>query len=333
MTAVVAAIMVGRNDRRWLGPALTSLQRSAGQGNGFDLITYYVDNGSEDGSADFGRESFPAVRVIENGANLGFAAANNEPMRRALDGEVDYIFLVNPDTWTPPELLSRMTRFMQQWSGYGIVGPLQWAYRPGNTDEGEPSHNEWTVEALQAGERHVLHLNAPHLSPPPDPGTLRAPHTVEHAYVQGAALFARAAMLRHIGVFDETYHTFYEETDLCRRARMAGWRVSLLTDLGIYHKGAGGGSNPYRRQQMMRNKYYFLATDIDLHASDMMLIAAGWLSRDLVGNGVGGSSSLARAWLEVTGSAVWLAGRMASVRAQRRWQRALHRGKKTPIAG
>lgn len=324
-TPVVAAVMVGANNLTWIGPALTSLLISSGQGDGFDLVSCYVDNGSKDGSAEFVRSTFPTVQMIENGANLGFAAANNQAAQLALDDGVDYLFLVNPDTWTPPDLLLRMTRFMQRWPSYGIIGPLQWAYNhPGDTD-GQPSPNAWTIEALRAGERHVLHLSAPQLPPPPDPGTPRAPHTVEHAYVQGAALFARADMLRRIDIFDETYHTFYEETDLCRRARIAGWRVALLTDLGIYHKGAGGGASAYRRLQMMRNKYYFLLTDIDLPVSDMIKIAAGWLRRDLAGDGVGGPSSRPRAWLELARSTCWLASQLLAVSAQRRRQRGLRR--------
>jgi GT2 family glycosyltransferase len=83
--------------------------------------------------------------------------------------------------------------------------------------------------------------------------------------VQGAALYASSVALREIGLFDETYHTFYEEVDLCRRARLAGWRVALISELGIGHHGGGAtAGSVYRRRQMMRNKYYFLATDIEI---------------------------------------------------------------------
>lgn len=322
----VAAIMVGTNERAWLERALGSLQHSRGRCSAFHLTVYYVDNGSRDGSSDFVRRFFPEVRLIENSINIGFAAANNKAIREALAEDLDYVFLINPDTWTPPQLLLSMTRFMQQWPSYGVVGPLQWSYHAvGQAEVDQPSYNAWTLQALRAGERHVFYLNAPHLPSPADPGTPRAPHTIEHAYVQGAALFARVAMLASIGLFDETYHTFYEETDLCRRARLSGWRVALLSDLGIYHKGAGGESSAYRRTQMMRNKYYFLLTDIDLRAADMITVGTSWLRSDLAGEGVGGSSSRSRAWLELARSAGWLAGRIPSVASQRSKQRALRR--------
>lgn len=318
----VAAVIVGINDRDWLEPALTSLQFSDGQGDQFDLQVYYVDNASVDASADVAHQVLPTAQVVRNATNVGFAAANNVAIRQALAESVDFVFLVNPDTWTPRPLIGQLLRFMQDQPQYGIVGPLQWAYTPGETD-GEPTHNPWTKDALLAGERHVLHLNRPELKPPRGPATPRAPRTLEHAYVQGAALFARADMLRRIGIFDEMYHSFYEETDLCRRARVAGWRVALLADLGIYHRGAGGGASTYRRLQMMRNKYYFLLTDIDLAWRDAAAVAAGWLRRDLAGNGVGGHSSRPRAWLEVARSALWLASRLTTVLIRRRSQRIL----------
>lgn len=310
----VAAIMVGINDKRWLGPALASLTQSADQGSGYLLDIYYVDNNSADGSAAYVRESFPRVRVIENEANLGFARANNQVMRDALDDRADYVFLVNPDTFTPSELVGHLTAFMEEWRDYGIVGPLQWNYSGRDGRAEDP--NSWTKSALAAGESHGLAVNRASLLPPPDPGTPRAPHTLEHAYVQGAALFARAEMLRAIGIFDEAYHTFYEETDLCRRARLAGWRVALLTKYGIYHQGGEG--SPYRRLLMMRNKYYFLLTDIDMKAADMVAIAWGWLLRDLAGDGVGGRSTPGRAWLELARSTAWLLARIPGIIRRRR---------------
>src|SRR3712207_6038749 len=94
----VATITVGTNERAWLSRCLESLVAS--DATGLDLTVYYVDNASVDGSADMVRSQFPAVTVLENGRNLGFAAANNVGMRRALVEDADYIFLVNPDTFS-----------------------------------------------------------------------------------------------------------------------------------------------------------------------------------------------------------------------------------------
>lgn len=119
-----------------------------------------------------------------------------------------------------------------------------------------------------------------YLRPPPGRGTPRAPQTLEHAYMQGAALYAGCALLRRLGLFDEAYHTCYEEVDLCRRARLGGWRVALLTDLGIWHHGGGStAGSTYRRRQMMRNKYYYLATDVEIALGAKCRITAAWRRR------------------------------------------------------
>jgi GT2 family glycosyltransferase len=301
---------------RWLGPALDSLQRSSGQEEIFTLSLFYVDNNSSDGSVPFVRERYPTVHVVQNRANRGFSAANNQAMRIALDSGTDYVFLVNPDTYSPAGLIRHLTTFMQERRSYGIVGPLQWQYTLG--EPLEPVHNEWTRGAIAAGERHVLAVNRGCLAPPPDPGTPRAPQTLEHGYVQGAALFARAEMLRQIGLLDEVYHSFYEETELCRRARLAGWRVALVTDCGIHHRGGNGTTSSYRRLLMMRNKYFFLLTDTDLTVADMIAIIRGWLGRDLSGNGVGGASTLGQAWLDAARSCAWLVSRLPTVIHRRR---------------
>src|SRR5260370_41590891 len=119
--------------------------------------------------------------------------------------------------------------------GYAIVGPMQWVFNPG--EPVQPSLNEWSKAAVADGEQHVLVRDLPSLRPHREPDVPRAPGTLEFAYVQGAALYARSAALRQIGLFDEAYHTFDDEVDLCRRARLAVWRVALITDRATAHHG------------------------------------------------------------------------------------------------
>src|SRR5690242_15865635 len=98
----VTTITVGTNERAWLENCLTSLLAS--DTDGIDLTVMYVDNASPDGSADYVEAEFPAVEVIRNPRNYGFARANNVGMSQALAAGADYVFLVNPDTRTPSGL-------------------------------------------------------------------------------------------------------------------------------------------------------------------------------------------------------------------------------------
>lgn len=316
----VATITVGTNERRWLADCLGSLTASVAEE--LDLSVWYVDNASHDGSTEFVRTTFPEVRVIQNSANLGFAQANNVGMRAALADGADYVFLVNPDTRTPPDLVAELTAFMESWPRYGITGPMQYEYAEGPIVLGD--HNAWSRTALRWGEQHAFAGDRPDRPSAAGPQEGRAPRTLEHAYVQGAALFARASMLREIGLFDRVFHTYYEETDLCRRARWAGWRVALALDLGIQHFGGGGtGAGTYRRVQMRRNRYYFLLTDIDWSLPDAARLAARWLRDDLRGRSVGGNTTVLRGCAETATALCWLARLLPTMARRRRQHRAL----------
>jgi GT2 family glycosyltransferase len=319
----VATITVGTNERRWLERCFATLQDS--DTPGIDLTVWYVDNNSEDGSTAFVEGRFSEVRVIQNRSNVGFARANNIGMRAALDDGADYVFLVNPDTQTPKSLVRALVEFMDAWTDYGVVGPMQYEYdESGGTSLG--AYNDWSKTALRWGEQHAFAGDWPNHPSPAGPLEGRAPNTLEHAYVQGAAFFVRAELLRTVGLFDEVFHTYYEETDLCRRVRWAGWRVALVLDAGIQHFGGGGtAGSSYRRIQMRRNRYYYLLTDIDWHALPMLRLASRWLKDDLRGRGVGGVTSWWRGTWETVEAACWLARRAPLIRARRRAHRQLGR--------
>ncbi len=315
----VTTITVGTNERRWLAASLSSLLAS--DASGIELTVVYVDNASADGSADFVASEFPQVRLIRNPRNYGFSRANNIAMRRALAAGAGYLFLVNPDTRTPTRLVRDLAGFMEKWPGYGIIGPMQYRYRDSAAlDE----YNEWSDVALRVGEGHAFSADWPGHPSPAGPLEGRAPNTLEHPYVQGSALFARADTLRAIGVFDEVYHTYYEEVDLCRRARWGGWRVALALDLGIQHKGGGGaGHGRYRRVQMRRNRYYYLLTDVDWKLVNIARLATRWLRRDLAGNSVGGKTTLAVGTVETAAAIAWLALHAPGILTRRRRYRQL----------
>ncbi len=274
---LVYGIVVGTNDRQWLHVCLETLLAS----NYPALRIIYVDNQSTDGSVTLVAEMFPQVMILNSEANLGFAGANNKAMKLALEQNASYVFLVNPDTRTPQHLVTRLVDFMEMYLSYGIIGPLQYTY----CDEtASRTLNAWSTEVLANGERHVFYRWEPwRLSPAGAPGQ-RADGTLEHAYVQGAAFFVRRIVLERVGLFDETFHTFYEETDLCRLARWAGFRVAIVLDLSIEHWGGGQATSDgtgYRRYHMTRNKYYFLFTDAEYTVWQALHLASRWFLLDV----------------------------------------------------
>ncbi|MFC4013745.1 glycosyltransferase family 2 protein [Nonomuraea purpurea] len=321
----VATITVGTNEIKWLRRCFASLVDNDTEG--FDLDVHFVDNASADGSVDMVAREFPQVKITRNPANLGFTGANNVGIRTALADGADYIFLVNPDTWTPPRLIRAMVEFAERWPEYGIIGPLQYCYDAESAELA--AFNPWTNIALWLGEQHAFAGDRLDHPSPASSFEGRAPRTLEHAYVQGSALFARAAMLREIGILDEVFHTYYEEVDLCRRARWAGWRVALLLDEGIQHYGGGGATtrSAYTRVHMRRNRYYYLLTDVDWSPVKAARLATRWLVADLLGKSVVGRIDPATGARETAAALMWLAGHAPTIVERRRSHRVLRTGR------
>ncbi|MFC4032400.1 glycosyltransferase family 2 protein [Streptomyces polygonati] len=320
----VACITVGTNELTWLDRCFTSL--TASDTTGFDLDVHFVDNASADGSAEHVARNYPDIRITRNSRNLGFTGANNVGIERALAEGADHVFLVNPDTWSPPGLVRGLLEFAEKWPEYGVVGPMQYGYDAQSSELTE--FNDWSRTALWAGEQHVFIGDGIAHPSPAGSAHGRAPRTFEHAYVQGAAFFVRAALLREIGAFDPTFHTYYEEVDLCRRARWAGYRVALLLDLGIQHYGGGGGGtgSDYTRINMRRNRYYYLLTDPDWGPLKTGRLMSKWLLDDLRGHGVGGRTTPLNGTRETAQALWWLAVRARVIRERRSGHRRLSGG-------
>ncbi len=326
MSAVprVATITVGTNELRWLDRCFSSL--TASDTTGFELDVHFIDNASADGSVEHIADRHPSVRITKNDENLGFTGANNVGVQLALADGADYVFLVNPDTWTPPGLIRDLVEFATKWPDYGVIGPMQYRYADEYDDLTD--FNRWSHVALWLGEQHAFAGDGIAHQSPAGPVEGRAPRTLEHAYVQGSAFFVRASVFDQVGLFDPTFHTYYEEVDFCRRARWAGWRVALLLDLGIQHYGGGGATktSDYTRITMRRNRYYYLLTDPEWGPFKTARLMSRWLREDLRGRGVGGTTTPAAGSRETAEAMWWLARRWSVIRSRRADGRRLRRG-------
>jgi GT2 family glycosyltransferase len=251
--ARIAVIIVGHNETFWIRACLESVVREVPPGS-----VFYVDNASSDGTAGIVRSQFPGVQVLENKKNLGFAAGNNLVLNHILTADAyEYVFLLNPDAALPAGVLEIFRDFLASHPQYAAVGPLQVEYDGSLSSD---RLNRVSRRDIAIGKYHILRRWLPevtlHVTNDHPPGVLGV------YYVQGSAFFIRVEALRAIGIFDEIFHSFYEEVDLCRRALWTGHKLGLLTAVRLPHASRGLGSRSRLRLYLrLRNKYLFTLTD------------------------------------------------------------------------
>jgi GT2 family glycosyltransferase len=207
----VAAVILNWNGRPYLESCLSAL---AAQTYPITRVLL-VDNGSSDDSVAFVRARFPSVEILDNGGNVGFGAGNNVALRQLLGAEgtpaADIALLLNPDVVLSPDCVAALAETLAADPTIAIAGGKLWY-----PDRVTLQHAGGYITAPQAMPGHYGVGQR-------DAGQQDARRDVE--YVIGAALAVRLAALARIGLFDEGFFLFYEDCDLCRRARAAGYRV------------------------------------------------------------------------------------------------------------
>ena len=202
-----------------------------------------VDNDSGDGSFEMLRDAARdngwteggAVRVIQSGHNGGFGAGNNVGIRTGMsDGEPpDVVYLLNSDAFPEPGALVALLKALEAEAGAGIAGsfiygeddvPHETAFRfPRFLSEFEESGATGPISKILS--RWRVPLAIPQV-------------TTRVDWLAGASMMIRREVLDRIGLFDETFFLYYEETDLCHRAARAGFGTVYVPGSRVMHIGS-----------------------------------------------------------------------------------------------
>jgi len=199
-----------------------------------NVETFVVDNASTDGSAEMVRRHFPNVHLIANDENRGFAAANNQALRRLLqDDTPDYVLLLNPDTEVVGKALRLMTEYLELHAEVGAVGPAL-VY-----PDGQFQHSAFAFPGLVQlfldlfplhGRLTESRLNGRYPRQWYAAGT---PFAIGHPL--GAALMVRRPVIEQVGLLDEGFFMYGEEVDWCWRIQEAGWAIHCVPRAQIVH--------------------------------------------------------------------------------------------------
>jgi len=241
----ISIIIVNWNTRALLKNCLSAIEDTV---RGLSLEVIVVDNASSDGSVEMLRESFPDVIVIENRENRGFGAANNQALR-VMNGR--YALLLNSDTVLREHAVERLFSFMQGHSEAAMAcGQLL------NAD-GSRQNSLAKFPGLVTLLMNTSLLE--YLFPARFPSKRynhKGPLEVDSCI--GACLLVRKQAIDEVGMFDERYFFFFEETDWALAMRKAGWKSYLLPEAQIYHlQGQSIGGNIRSRVEFYRSRYQF----------------------------------------------------------------------------
>jgi hypothetical protein len=252
----LSVVIVSWNTRQLLDDCLLSLYAGGGLEGLSAPEVWVVDNASCDNSAERVRDAYPETRLIANTENVGFARANNQALRQAAGR---YLLLLNSDTIVPRGALSDLVRAMDKDPRAAVCSPLLlnadgspqfcWARFPGVRSE--------LAGRLDLGQ-----------SPYPtddyaDPAkrTAMTPFAVD--WVGGACFLVRAEAAQNVGLLDEAFFMYAEETDWCRRFAAANWKTLLVPSVTVTHLGGQSSLRvPIKtRTRMYRSalRYYRLA--------------------------------------------------------------------------
>ena len=254
--AAVDVVVVCWNDKEKIATALDSVFALAEVRSDASFAHVVVsDNGSSDGSRDFIRERYDGrVTILENGANLGFAAACN---RAFAASDAPYVFLLNPDARVHEHALAEIVAFMESHPRCGIAGSRIYNH-DGSIQESCGEFDTWAGAFLRSsawGEWPLFRRYA-------NGAELRAWGHLTQRRVDiaiGAALCIRRTLIDEIGPFDERFFLYHEEVDFARRAALAGWETWYVPASEASHEGMGSARGHYSvesRKLTSRRKYW-----------------------------------------------------------------------------
>jgi GT2 family glycosyltransferase len=225
--ARVAVLVVSMETRDDVLACLESLQDEP------DVEVVVLDNLSSDGTVAAIRERFPAVRVIEPDRRRGFGANNNTLIRATT---APYVYLLNPDTVSEPGSVARLAAVLDEQPAVAAVGPRV------VFGDGRVQDTAWRFPSPATCVRAALTLGRGRVTQSGGDEPRRV------GWAMACALMLRRSALDEVGLFDEGFFMYSEETDLERRLADAGHEVRWTPAVTVvHHQGRSTMAVPERR--------------------------------------------------------------------------------------
>jgi GT2 family glycosyltransferase len=224
----------------------------------YSLGVYILDNSSNSEIDWQGRKI--AIQYRKNSKNVGFAAANNQGIKWALKENCDYVCLLNNDTTVSPDFLQNLFNFFEQNENIGIASPKIY-FSAGHEFHKDKYENQdlgkiiWYAGGIIDWKNvYCSHRGVDEI----DHGQFDEIENTDFA--TGCCMFIRKEVFEVIGDLDEKYFAYFEDVDLCVRAKKAAYLIKYIPDSIIWHKNAsssGGSGSSLHFFLQERNRIYF----------------------------------------------------------------------------
>lgn len=200
-----------------------------------------VDNGSQDGSAEYIKENHPEFTLIENQENLGFSKAVNQGIKAS---KTDYVFLLNNDVELEENCLSNLMKCIQKDDSIFAVATKMVQY-----------HDRSKLD--DAGDEYTI-LGWTKKTGEDKSSDLYTSRREVFSACAGAALY-RKNIFDKIGYFDENFFAYMEDVDISFRARIHGFKCFYCPDAIVFHRTSattGSRYNEFKTKLAARNNVY-----------------------------------------------------------------------------
>ncbi len=254
MNNFVSIIIVNYNGKKWLNDCLTSVFNQ----NYKNIEVILVDNHSSDDSVNYVKNNFLKVMVVRNKKNNGFAKGNNIGLKYA---KGDYILLLNTDTILKKNTISNLLKAFNEIPNLGCVQPKMILFDKKHLDA---CGSFWTNTTMLYHYGYGKNKNLRMYNKP-----------FPVFSVKGACMLIKREVINKIGLFDNDFWCYYEETDFCHRAWISGYECWYYPKAEMYHAGGGTSvvfNNSLIQFHNFKNKLMSMIKNFELKALIRILI-------------------------------------------------------------
>ena len=271
-TIDLSIVIVSYNTRELLLDCLGSVHAHT---TGITFEAIVVDNNSQDGTVSALRDAYPAMKILANPDNRGFAKAVNQAVAVSRGR---HVLLLNSDTIVRDQALSTMVANLDRHPDVGAVGCKQW------TGDG---HLNQTCFPFPSIRDHLFYSALFQRIAPAMQAAAAATHAVDCTrsqdvdWANGACLMVRRSLFEQVGGLDEAFFMYFEDVDLCRRLHHQGYRVCHVAEAEIVH--LIGRSSGRDREHLQLVWEFSRIRYIEKHFSSIKC----WLMKGWIAGGTG----------------------------------------------